>query len=459
MPNSYVLEEKKHLQTFHEGFGSLSEALAYMKELIRENCIIDAELNAIKNENLPAPNYKASVALYLEELFTKEKFPSHKIIDYSDYMGTPRKFDPNNFYEFVEFDDFEHVTSFDNALGFIFVAGENGMQLAFNGRDSMMLCYFKRYKDMAFFGVEYWNSQHEGIDVRIHKSGNDLSARPQGSFYPLLLLDILLKQTEMRQIHSKPGATSGFFREEHENSLEWMMSHTLYTKMNDIYHGFVLPSRFSFLEDGGKRERLITEYISTIKNFGYDVKKCTVNNINSYYIPPFICKHDSDIILDCIKNSDLAQIDKKRIIEKFNAEAGCHRYFENDFEESALPQPHAKDWSSKYCALIIYHTLRFYARPLPKSSKNKDSIQSFAETYYEVELDRKKTIPNHTESMIAMGLPIQRINGKYCFDISKLLIKEDIDIIVKCITESSIAENEKHRLIQKLNDKFPTGKY
>ena len=472
MPKAYVLEEKRYIQISHEGFENFSEALAYMKKMISENCTIDVELNAIKNKRLPAPKYRESVARYLEELFTKDNFPSYKSIDYSDYIGELRKFDPDSFHGFVEFNEFDRVTRFDDTLGFIFVAGENGMQVAFNGRCSNMLCYFKRYKDTAFFEVEYWESGRKGLDVRIHKSEKDISVRPYGSFYSLLLLDILLKQTQMRRINLKHEEVTELKEETPDNSLEWMMRNVLYTKMNSIYDGFILPSRLTFSGENEENENLIEDYISTLNDFGYDVKKDTYKwhtidyknddiyrDINSYYIPPFICKHDSDIILDCIKDSALPKSEKEELVKKFKTEAGCHRYSKNDFEESALPQPHHNDWSDRYYALIIYHILRFCARPLLKSSKNKESIQGLALEYYGVKIDRKKSIPNHAASMVAMGLPIQCINGKYCFDTSKLLLKEDIDTLVKCITESNLAESEKAHLIQKLNDKFPIGKY
>ena len=61
--------------------------------------------------------------------------------------------------------------------------------------------------------------------------------------------------------------------------------------------------------------------------------------------------------------------------------------------------------------------------------------------------------------MVAMGLPIQKVDGKYCFDTSKLLSKDDMDALVKCITKSNIAESEKKSLIKKLDEKFPIGKY
>ena len=76
-----------------------------------------------------------------------------------------------------------------------------------------------------------------------------------------------------------------------------------------------------------------------------------------------------------------------------------------------------------------------------------------------MKIDRKKAIPNNAAAMAAMGLPIQKVDGKYCFDTLKLLSKDDMDAFVKCITESNIAESEKDRLLQKLSDKFPIGKY
>lgn len=473
MSKAYVLEEKRYIQISHDGFESLSEALTYMKKMISENCTIDVELNAIKNKRLPAPKYRASVARYLEILFTDENnFPSYKNIDYSDYIGKPRKFDPDSFYEFVDFKEFDRVTHFEDALGFIFVAGEKGMQLAFNGRYSNTLCYFKRYKDNAFFGVEYWKSGRNGLDMRIRKSDKDISARPYGSFYPLLLLDILLKQTEMRRINLKHEEVTNLVEETPENSLEWMMRDALYTKMNSIYDGFILPTRLTFSGENEENENLIEDYISTLNEFGYDVKKDTYKShtidyknhdiyrdINSYYIPPFICKHDLDIILDCIKDSELSENEKEELVKKFKSEAGCHRYSKNDFEESALPQPRNNDWSDRYYALIIYHTLRFSARPLPISPEKKESIQGLAEKYYGVKIDRKKAIPNNAAAMASMGLPIQKVDGKYCFDTSKLLSKDDMDALAKCIAESNIAESEKKRLIKKLDEKFPIGKY
>ena len=276
MSKAYVLEEKRYIQISFDGFESLSEALTYMKKMISENCTIDVELNAIKNKRLPAPKYRASVARYLEILFTDENnFPSYKNIDYSDYIGKPRKFDPDGFYEFVDFKEFDRVTRFEDALGFIFVAGEKGMQLAFNGRYSNTLCYFKRYKDNAFFGVEYWDSGRKGLDMRIRKSEKDISARPYSSFYSLLLLDILLKQTEMRRINLKHEEVINLIEETPENSLEWMMRDALYTKMNSICDGFILPSRLTFSGENEENENLIEDYISTLNEFGYDVKKDT----------------------------------------------------------------------------------------------------------------------------------------------------------------------------------------
>jgi hypothetical protein len=103
--------------------------------------------------------------------------------------------------------------------------------------------------------------------------------------------------------------------------------------------------------------------------------------------------------------------------------------------------------------------LRLCARPLMKCSEKKDSIQGMAKKYYGVEIDRKKSIPNNAAALVALDLSVKEENGKYCFDTEKLLLQEDMDTLVKCIAESDLAESEKQRLIKKLNDKFPVGKY
>lgn len=458
----YELQEKCYKQGASKGFASLAHALDYMQKLICENCKIDEELEAIREDGLPAPRYRASVAKYLEDFFVKGKRPSHKIIDYSDYEGTPRVFDADSFSESAGFKRFKGVTGFERGLGFVFAAGEGGMQFSF--LDDRMLCYFKRYRETAFFGVEYSDTERVALDVRILQSDGEYLATLRAPFYPLLLLDILLKQK------NKMNA----------RALGNKMCHRVYEAMNG--EGLAVSVKIEFSKND------IVKYLPLLREFGYDVKTHTVTvdseyytkdgeRINrekkkySYYIPPFICKRDADIILGCIARAALPEGERKGLAEKFMGAVGYDRYAEDAFEESAIPKPRRYrctrfpdcktgcEWPDRFYALVIYHTLLFCARPLPITSKRKESIQGLVEKYYGVEIDRRKVIPNHAASMVAAGLSVQRTDGEYCFDTSALLTKDDIDNIEKCITESDIEKSEKERLIQKLNDKFPIGKY
>lgn len=447
MAKAYTLQEKRYVQTDAEGYESLSAALLGLKKMIQENCNINPELNAIYNKRLPAPNYRLSVCKYLATFFFKDKFPSYKMIDYSDYEGAPRKFDPDSFSEFKEFTD---ITDFEYQLGFVFSVGENGMRLGFIGHNLMTYCFFKKYDDMAFFGIEYMQQDRTGLDARIFKTDKDLPPKLSGSFYTILLLDVLLKERNMCRINVPLEEVKNMSMEEEQNPsncLSWKMEEWLYAKMNQ---GFILPSRIT-LDEG-----TLAGYIDLLKKFGYTVNK----NEDKYYIPPFICKKDTDIILDCINGAKMAHFSKSFLSEKFKSEVGYYRFSENGNEESEMPKPCHKDtWSAGYYALIIYDLLRLCARPLPISSEKKESIHGLASKYYGVEIDRKKAIPNNAAAMVAMGLPVQKIDGKYCFDTSKLLSKDDMDALVKCITESNITESEKKRLIEKLDEKFPIGKY
>lgn len=450
MAKAYTLQEKRYVQTDEEGYESLSAALLGLKKMIQKNCDINSELNAISNNRLPAPKYRLSVYRYLATFFLEDRFPSYKMIDYSDYEGIPREFDPDSFYEFDEFTD---ITDFEYKLGFVFSVGKKGMRLGFIRPNLMTYCFFKKYDDSAFFGIEYMQQNRMGLDARIFKSDKNLPPKLSGSFYPVLLLDILLKESNMCRINIPLEEVKNMSVDEEQNPsncLSWRMEELLYAKMNQ---GFILPSKITF--DEGTLEG----YINLLKRFGYTVNK----NEDKYYIPPFICKKDTDIILDCINGAKISHFSKLFLIEKFKSEIGYHRFSKDDFEESTMPMPFHRDkgdeWSAGYYSLIIYNLLRLCARPLPISSEKKESIQSLAEKYYGVEIDRKKAIPNNAAAMATMGLPIQKVDGKYCFDTSKLLSKDDMDALVKCISESNISESKKESLIKELDEKFPIGKY
>lgn len=435
MAKAYVLQEKMCTQTYADGFESLSAALGGLKKILRENCDIRPELAAISKEGLPAPKYRASVCKYLETFFYKDRFPSYTMIDYSDFEGEPVEFDG----EWAGYYDFDwDIADFERKLGFSFSAGKQGICLKIIRGPIRTACYFLKSDENAFFGIEYWDGKRQALDARIVKSDRDLPPKLSGSFYPVLLLENLLHTDKKCSLMPSGSGKEDCLLEE--------MQDVLYDAMNE---DCVLPSKLTF--DKGT----LQDYIKLLRDLGYTVKKLE----DAYYIPPFICDKDSQLIWRCIADADIGEDAKRKLKSKFRKVVGCYRFSEDDMEESDLPVPHHDDWSAGSYGLIIYTMLRLCARPLMKCSEKKDSIQGMAKKYYGVEIDRKKSIPNNAAALVALDLSVKEENGKYCFDTKKLLLQEDMDTLVKCIAESDLAESEKQRLIEKLNDKFPVGKY
>ena len=178
-----------------------------------------------------------------------------------------------------------------------------------------------------------------------------------------------------------------------------------------------------------------------------------------YYIPPFICRRDAELIIHCVNNSNLSEDKKSELIEKFEAESGYHRYAEDYLEESATPVPQHKDWKAGYYSLIILNMLRLCDRPMLGTSAKKENLTALIEKHYGVKIGRK-AIPNNIKAMMAMGLPIKKEEGGYVFDTSNALNKAYLDTLKNCIAESDILENNtKENLIKKIEEKFPIGAY
>lgn len=454
MAKGYILQEKRYIETGFCRTESFSAALVALKKLIIEECDIKKELVAINDPSLPAPKYRESVYRYLAFFFYKSKYPSHEIIDYSDYEGEVRKFDPDEFYEFEEFED---ATEFEKKLGFVFCAGEEGMRLGFLGSKLLTYCFFKKRSDNAAFGIEYLDARRQGLDARIYRSTEDLPPMLSGSFYAVLLLDILLKQEDkLKLVFSLEEELREEAKEIENNGdsktcLKWEMERILYARMNE---GFILPSKITL------DENTICDHISLLKKLGYNVE----NDSKEYYIPPFICKKDVDLIHESLVRANIPDQQKIELSEKFKSEAGYHRFSKNDGEEFEAPLPLKSEpaWTAGAYALLIYNTLRFCARPLSlsSSSPNRESVQELVKKYYGVEIDRKKSIPNNIKSMIAMGLPVVSVGNKYSFDTSKLLLSEDIETLSLCIDANGrLSKDDKERLKRKLTYNFPIGDY
>ena len=487
----YDLQGKTgHAEPITKGNGRYNtrkDSYLAMKKIIEEHCDINPELCAISRENLPSPKYRASVIRYLKIFFKTERHPSYEIIDYSDYGGKIRTFPPvrdaeeeeyatgyekkMGIVEYYDYEDNNDITSYDKELGFIFSVGKFGMHLQFLGTTKPGLnsrYMFQNCTEGLAFNFEPGNGDKRvALDLRSFKNTGEKSVIHSGSFYTVMLLNILLQKKETCPVSLHENDKLHDDYDEPDSCLMFEMESEIYKKINDD---------FNLTSDLKPSAKKIEDDINRLKAFGYNINeeilsfeeincenKAYIRKMKKYYISPFVCKKDSNVIIDCIKKSNMPQFSKSRLIEKFKSEIGYHRFSKDDFEESTMPMPFHRDkgdeWSAGYYSLIIYNLLRLCARPLPISSKKKESIQDLAEKYYGGEIDRKKAIPNNAAAMVAMGLPIQKVDGKYCFDTSKLLSKDDMNDLVKCITESNIAESEKKRLIKKLDEKFPIGKY
>lgn len=463
MPTCYDLQGKLCYQPYEGRFKTMTEACAHLKKLIRENCKVDSELRAIAQKGLPAPKYRASVFKYLYILFNTGKYPTSDMIDYSDYQGTrrcfPTKTDEDDSecvtgYEkalgFVELYSNENVSSYDRRLGFIFSVGEKGFHLEFleSRNDLRTICYFYRQEGLAAFGFEPMGQGRTPFDLRIFKTEGELPTTLSGSFYSAMLLSILLRESQPRPIVLTEEQIRRYGDDDPNACLVWKLNSEIYAKMNE---DFVLPAEIKL------SDRTIERYIDAINELGYEVKKMG----NEYYIPPFICRRDAELILHCVKNSDLTEDEKYDLIQKFETESGYYRYAEDYLEESATPVPQHKDWKAGYYSLIILNMLRLCARPMPITSAKKENLKDLIKKHYgeKIKIGRV-AISDNIKAMMAMGLPIKKEEGGYVFDTSNALNKASLDTLKNCIAESDILENNtKENLIKKIEEKFPFGAY
>lgn len=453
-----------------------------MKKLIRQFCDIDPELQAIVQKGLPSPRYRASVYRYLKAFFKNGIFIAPEHIDYSDYKGKVREFPPKRpqseekyatGYErkmgFIEYYDNENVTSYDEELGFIFSVGKQGMHLELLGSRAPFLCSrytFQICGEGVVFNFEPGTAtdSRPALDLRSYKSDGELPPKLSGNFYPVLLLNILLNETKMRPISLHENEDYWEEGSDPEKCLVQRMGAEIYEKINE---GFVLPSEINF------SERTIERYIETLQALGFGVKedKRKIQTwdysgedktlvYNKYYIPPYICKHDAELILKSIKRSVLPNEEKNKLIEKFKRETGYHRFAKNDTEEADTPMPIKGECKTGAVPLMIFNLLRLCGRPIPVTSTKKDNLKDLIKDLYGRDKIDRKAISNNAKAMVALGLPIMMVNGKFCFDTSKLLLKDDLDTLAACIDENGCLDNAtKTRLTQKLFEKFPVGKY
>lgn len=427
MAKSYVLHEKRYYQTSGNCFHNMNDALFYMKEMISKACNIEKELAFISSNNLPSPKYRRSVCEYLYTFFYKKKFPSLNVIDYSDYKGEDHTFDIDDFYYYDE--QFE-ITEYDEKLGFIFYVGKDGMHLSFlNGLGTMIA--FKRNNIEASFVFEAWEKDRPAIEIRIIESNDKLPPKLIGSFYPVLLLEELLN-----------GTKTPIKSDSNNNALIRIMEQKLFDKMNkDV----ILPSKLTFTE------RVIKDYLKQIEKMGYEIK----SDGKDYYVPPFICKSDANLIINAIRNSNLLKEVKNQLIDRFIKISGYNRFAKNELEESPIHKPSSTSWSKGDYSLIVYHMLKLLSKPVLVTSKKKESIFELIRINYGFEkMPKRQTIENEINSMIAIGLPIKRVSGGVVFNAEDKLSPKEKEAIIECIkNNNNLSINKKH-LIAKIDEKI-----
>ena len=457
-----------------------------VKSLMMQCCNIEPELDAIRDDRLPSPKYRASVVKYLETLFKEEEHPDYRKIDYSDYYQNRllHKFPPTPSFEDEEdakgyekeMEIIEHfknhkITDYDNALGFIFSVSNYGMHLEFLGsRNKLKTIYMlQKCKKGIAFNFESNGDDRCNVHIRSYKTDGELPQMLKGNFYTVILLNILLQQREKCEIDLHES-------DKYKDSLKKKMGAFLY---NEINEKLILPSEIE------RSPAAIKDDIKRLRDFGYTVEevkfKRTDRNYkndtnvteirNEYYIPPFICKKDIETIVNCIKaREDLSKSEKNKLIEKFENNAGYHRFSIDDLEEKAFPTPkkppeNPAKLKSGHNGLVIYHTLRLVNRPLQVVPKHTDGLKSLAEKYYgEMRGDNsfsigREAIADNAKALIAMGQHIKKSEEGYYFETSYMLSRRDIDYVVKSITESNLDDKEKSRLIEKVRNNFPIGEY
>lgn len=450
----YDLQAKFHDSDDVGRFKTMPEACSYLKALVVKKCNIDRELRAINSSALPSPKYRLSVCKYLYAFFKKGREYSG-IIDYSDYEGTPRR--PSD--DFHEFDEIKNATEYEERLGFIFIVGKGFMRLQFLGTQNRVntYCYYVRYADSAVFGFEPIDSKIERmpIDIRIKKTYGEIPPRLSGSFYNVMLLSFLEEAKAPRKVSLTKDEIDKLSSENPEDCLVWQMDAELYEKMNS---GFILPSHRKLSEN------TIEDYIESLRDFGYAIE----NDNDGYYLPPYICEADSNLILSALRASGLSNDEKKELEEKFIKDSGMYRYTCGFFKESQevdIPLPRKKDekeddWKPGDYSLMIFHMLRLCGRPLTITSKSNENLQGLIKQYYGKRKNiKRQVISENLTSMMAMGFPIKKGKNGFCFDTSRVLSAKDINTLCDCITESAFDGDTKVRLSSKLRNKFPIGKY
>ena len=450
-------------------FPTKEKAFAHMMEAMGRYCDLGPELMLIARNGAPSPRYRKSVYKNLSKFFYQGKPIRVETIDYSDFSGEVRSFPParEEFatgYEermgIVEYYGYarQDITEYDRKLGFIFSAGAIGFHVQFVDPKVRSSCMFQLCGEEYAFNYESGTMGHASVDIRVVKREGSIPARIESATYPALLLEILLNEREMRPIVadvSKDGDPNA--------CLLWRFNHELYEKMNSAQ-----CTALSEIEVSSDR---IKGYMDAIEKVGYGVitkmkksyeinfsgkRPIPVNKVErKYYIPPLICRADAELILRSIRESDL--LDKDKLAEKFMNESGYYRYAEDPEEEAQISLPHKSDegWMPSCYSLMILKILRLMDHAVPATSGTGVSLQSLITQHYGKEIYRV-TINEHLSSMIAAGLPIEKVTGGYVIDSKRVLTRGNLSTITDLIAQDKkLCNATKERLIRKIEEKFP----
>ena len=460
------------------------EIFSILKKRIREKTDISPELAKIGKDGLPSPKYRESVCKYLSSFFKTNSWPRPDIIDYSDFKGYKRPFPPrepeeDTYTEYEMLLGFHesyrngYITEYDLELGFIFAVNEYGFHLQMLGSERDTIAFYFRGKN-CFRGFafnpgrcDYDKNPRTSWNMRVVPSDEKPQSLLKGSYRVVMLLSSLLKSTKKKPINIDDRDLKKISVDSSDICFSWELREELHNKITN--DNFIMPKK-TVLDDA-----TLEGYIERIRNFGYEVKtvKTEIKELDSngnpvgngreireYYIPPFICKRDAELIVRAVNASTLPYGKKHMLVLKFISESGCRRYSKDELEESELPSASKKDWKDNDYALIVYTAVRAYARPITVTSttknekKRKDNLLDLIIEHYGAPRDRKSIMYN-INSMVAVGLPIKKEGNKYAFDTSRIMSGEELSLLEDCILGSAdLGADEKARLTDKLKAKF-----
>lgn len=334
---------------FAERFPTKKQALEYFVSKILPRIKIDEEIKVIERENSPFPKYRKSVSKYLKKLFSG-KFPSRNIIDYSDYTGDRRWYgiedivgddvysrsDSHSYIisrGFYDNEEFEKASEYEEELGFVFAVNEYGMRLAIEELGTTVFFYeYNNSIEFRYVGNFYF-------DARIEKSDTNNLLIIGEKFFSIMLLSLFEQEICAPVVSDEEDDSSKlqfplFHPTIKPDCLKFLLEREIVSKINE---NFIMVRKLSFSPSA------ILNQIKSLKKVGYNIEK----NRNEYYMPPLICKKDGVIIIKCIESSDLPEVKKTTLVEKFKFDSGFARKTFGFFAcacEGELPAPKRSEW-------------------------------------------------------------------------------------------------------------------